>query len=154
MLCRLEAERDGATAAVDSASGKNDGGGGEGEKGLEFSGEKTPAPAAAAAAAAAAAEIGPPVLSTNEHEAFITTYVSEDGHHWALTLEVVPLLSAEEEAEVAAAAEREEEEEEEEEEGGNSIEGGSVSSFVSSLPTSRLTGSDDGSWQMESLEGM
>lgn len=39
------------------------------------------------------------VLLPEEHEAFITTYVSENGRHWAFTLDVIPLLSAEDEDE-------------------------------------------------------
>ena len=51
-----------------------------------------------------------------DHEAFISTYVSSDGHHWAITLEVSPLT---------------EEDEDDDEEG-------EVASVISSLPTSPM----------------
>ncbi len=63
----------------------------------------------------------PPVEATRvaeNHEAFITIYVSADGHHWAITLEVSPLSSSEEE-----------EEEDDDDE---------VGSVLSSLPTSPM----------------
>jgi len=146
MLGRVDAEVDSDAAAAADTAAAGGGGGSGGGGGAD--GERASAPAAAAGAAE---QLGPRVLLPNEHEAFITTYVSEDGHHWALTLDVVPLLSAEEEAEAAAAAEQEEEEEEEEEGCGGGEEG-EVSSILFSLPTSPLARPDDASYLPAFLE--